>query len=56
MQVSWQHSNYCDLSDSAFENADMLGFKLEHRREGNVGEKVRPIYLDMQVGTIMSDL
>ncbi|OSX65600.1 hypothetical protein POSPLADRAFT_1065307 [Postia placenta MAD-698-R-SB12] len=31
--------------------ADMLGFKLEHRREGNVGEKVRPIYLDMQATT-----
>ncbi|KZT02301.1 cysteine desulfurase NFS1 [Laetiporus sulphureus 93-53] len=32
--------------------ADMLGFKLEMpRREGTVGEKVRPIYLDMQATT-----
>ncbi|KAI0928955.1 hypothetical protein AcV7_008709 [Taiwanofungus camphoratus] len=32
--------------------ADMLGFKLEMpRREGTVGETVRPIYLDMQATT-----
>lgn len=30
--------------------ADMLGFKLEMpQHEGNLKEKVRPIYLDMQV-------
>ena len=30
--------------------SDMLGFKLEaSTREGSVGEKIRPIYLDMQV-------
>ncbi len=29
---------------------DMLGFKLEMpRREGSVHEKIRPIYLDLQV-------
>jgi len=31
--------------------ADMLGFKLEGRREGAVGEQTRPIYLDMQATT-----
>ncbi|OCH92103.1 cysteine desulfurase NFS1 [Obba rivulosa] len=32
--------------------ADMLGFKLEMpRREGTLGEKARPIYLDMQATT-----
>ncbi|EPS99023.1 hypothetical protein FOMPIDRAFT_1024412 [Fomitopsis schrenkii] len=32
--------------------ADMLGFKLETQtREGTVGEKTRPIYLDMQATT-----
>lgn len=31
-------------------HADMLGFKLEApRREGSMSDKVRPIYLDMQV-------
>lgn len=50
-QVRWQDIIFSNTSvHGLLLFLDMLGFKLEMpRREGTVGETVRPIYLDMQV-------